>query len=237
MHLRVAQAKKKDLADARAMEKLAKKPQLAVFDNQPESLLKGSGGEEGMRRVIGAGKRRKAAPKKEDIEISELVEEASSSDEEEADAKEEGRKFARHLMEVQGPEFLRKFHEGVMEFCEGHSGLEGGRVVPPGGVAAKTYGNVPQAPASFQRNGVMLDVAADQSAPAPKRRGRGKAMPGAVPLPLAEPPSVPIMNGAGASRSERAKMVSFLMKQKGMSLGEASKHIKAKGAKSLADLK
>jgi hypothetical protein len=232
-----------------------------------------------MRRVVGAGKARRA-PAKKDIEISELVEEASSSDGEDADAKEEGRKFARHLMEAQGADFLKKFHEGLMEFCEENMELErgrgvlriehgveggrivppgkcmtGGRVIPPGGISAKAYGNPPQAPASFERNGVMLDVAAEQSAPVRRGRGKrddgavsqtvsprglsGKAMPGtgpgAVPLPLAEPPTIPIMRGG--KRSDRANMVSFLMKQKGMSLGEASKHIKAKGATSLSDLK
>ena len=85
------------------------------------------------------------------------------------------------------------------------SGL-GGQDVPPGGLAPMAYGNVPQAPASFQRNTV----------------GMGKPM---------KEVAFHTHGGAKPKRapSHRAKVVAQVMKEKGMKLGEASKYVKEHG--------
>lgn len=124
--------------------------------------------------------------------------------------------------------------------------IQGGEVgvLPPPDI---TYGNPPQAPASFERNTVgmgkkvcmpkkkyvkehqkligMLNEGskkmaseANEQAMEMKQRGMGRAGAGGY-------------SGAGASdaRKRRGQAVSRLMKEKGMSLGEASKYIKEHG--------
>jgi hypothetical protein len=133
----------------------------------------------------------------------------------------------------------------------------GGQDVPPGGLAHVAYGNAPQAPASFKRNTVgegkpMLGekgkgtrkmagegFLSDLGIPVvsniaglfglgaeKKARGRpkkGSALPAGAGLAGAGP-----VAGAG-KRSARGQMISKLMKEKGMSLPEASRFLKENG--------
>jgi hypothetical protein len=78
----------------------------------------------------------------------------------------------------------------------------GGQDVPPGGLAPVAYGNVPQAPASFQRNTV----------------GMGKLTITHGGQKKAKRPA-----------SHRQQVVAQVMREKGMKLGEASKYVKEHG--------
>lgn len=91
------------------------------------------------------------------------------------------------------------------------SGL-GGSDVPPNGVAPMSYGNVPQAPASFRRNTVGMGK---------PRKALGADGHGLAPAPK--------MVGSGA-RSARGQMISRIMKERGLSLGQASKYLKEHGS-------
>ncbi len=102
----------------------------------------------------------------------------------------------------------------------GHSGMSGakqglpgsgtgGQDVPPGGVAPVAYGSPPQAPASFARNTAGMGR--------PRAVGMGRAG-GAMP-----------MEKAAKRSSQRGQMISKLMKEHGMTLGQASKHLKENG--------
>jgi len=85
----------------------------------------------------------------------------------------------------------------------------GGQDVPPGGVAPVAYGSPPQAPASFARNTAGMGR--------PRAVGMGRAG-GAKP-----------MEKAAKRSSQRGQMISKLMKEHGMTLGQASKHLKENG--------
>lgn len=88
----------------------------------------------------------------------------------------------------------------------------GGSDVPPNGIAPVAYGNAPQAPASFKRNTVGMGR---------PRKALGADGHGMAPAPK--------MVGSGA-RSARGQLISKLMREnKGMTLGQASKHIKENG--------
>lgn len=93
----------------------------------------------------------------------------------------------------------------------------GGQDVPPGGIAPVAYGNVPQAPASFKRNTVGMG-----------RAGGGRAG-GAAPAGAGNLHIVHEGMGKPKRASARGQMVSKLMKEKGMTLGEASRYIKEHG--------
>ena len=106
------------------------------------------------------------------------------------------------------------YHAPVQDVKLPGSGT-GGQDVPPGGVAPRVYGNPPQAPASFERNTVGMGARAGGA-----RSGGGK-------LTITH-------GGAAMPKSKRAPsarnmMISKLMKEKGMSLPEASKYIKEHG--------
>nr|WPF46804.1 MAG: hypothetical protein [Lake Baikal virophage 12] len=87
----------------------------------------------------------------------------------------------------------------------------GGQDLPPNSVAPRTYGNTPSAPASFARNTVGMGRAGAGMA--------GAGMAGASNGKMKKP-RAPTARGA---------MVSKLMKEQGMSLGEASRYIKQHG--------
>jgi hypothetical protein len=91
-----------------------------------------------------------------------------------------------------------------------------GANVNPGGVAPVAYGNPPQAPKSFKRNGVMLDRAA--------RGGAGSAGAGLT--------GGVVTGGAAASskRAERGRKIAMIMREKGMTLPQASAYLKAHGS-------
>ena len=86
----------------------------------------------------------------------------------------------------------------------------GGADVPPNGIAPMAYGNVPQAPASFKRNTVGM--------------GRPRKALGADGHGMAPAPKM------AGGRSARGQMISKLMKEKGLTLGQASKWLKEHGS-------
>jgi hypothetical protein len=90
-------------------------------------------------------------------------------------------------------------------------GGPGGQNVPPGGLAPKTYGNPPQAPASFKRNTVGMGRAGAGKLEITHHGGAGRAGAGAA--------------GAG-KRAARGAKISALMREHGMTLGQASKYLK-----------
>jgi len=90
----------------------------------------------------------------------------------------------------------------------------GGQDLPPNSIAPRTYGNTPSAPASFARNTVGMGRAGAGMAGA----GMAGASNGMMKMKKEKRP--PTARGA---------MVSRLMKEQGMSLGEASRYIKQHG--------
>jgi hypothetical protein len=85
----------------------------------------------------------------------------------------------------------------------------GGQDLPPNSLAPRTYGNTPSAPASFARNTVGMG-----------RAGAGMAGASNGMMKMKKEKRPPTARGA---------MVSKLMKEQGMSLGEASRYIKQHG--------
>jgi hypothetical protein len=189
------------------MEKQAQKPQLSVYDNEPEPTATPS---EAMSRLVGSGKRRgKKAPHAAVAAHSEAAE-------------EEGRAFARHLKKMKGKDFYDAFHKGLMsggamemeDTTDEEVEMEGGAmpampIVPPGGVKAKATGNPPQAPRGFERNSVELDRAARYDDEAPPTEGAGKPK-----------------KAKSAARSARGQMIARLMREEGLTLPQASKRLK-----------
>jgi hypothetical protein len=222
--MRKNQKSKMLLRDARAMELMGKKPQLAIYDNELEPTLSGAGagGEAGLNRVVGAGKRRARKAKG-----GEMPEPASPPSETEGVADKEGREFAKHIRKLKGKKFLDAFHRGLMAAADGDSDveMEGGALVP-GGVAARTTGNPPQAPASFTRNSVSLDREA------PTLAGAGNLTIHHEAPTLAGAGNLTIHHeGAAKPKTKRAPSargaaISKMMKEHGVSLGEASKMLK-----------
>ena len=273
--LRQAQRGRKQMADARAMEKQAQRPQLAAYDNEPEPTMEVEGA--GLDRVVGAGKRRskKAAAAPAPVMESDegtsrrpRVAEAGMDK-----AEEEGVAFARHLKQLKGKKFFDAFHKGLMsggaacmsggaeeeesesdkeEVVVVESGegsprrqrvAEGGRrrrkvvkggaelppmpIVPPGGVRARTRGNPPQSPATFERNSVSLDVAAREEDAVPATAGAGT-------LHITHDTSRGGRASASAeggkrksaNRSARGQMIAKLMREEGLTLPQASKKLK-----------
>ena len=244
--MRDNQGKRLALADRRATELALKHPQL-MDDNQLEPIKaerKRGGGMAGLARVVGGRKKK--------------VEESESDEELEGGAKH-GKKFARHLLENNGKEFVEQFLKGYHSAMKGGSdglimdnktkarmgrmkqtggalppaGLEvehalmspakvglpgaslGGQDVPPNGLAPVAYGSAPQAPASFKRNTVGLGA----QYPLPSAQvGTGRKKKAVV---IEEATVV-----KGGARAQRGAAISKLMKEKGMTLGEASRYLK-----------
>ena len=201
--MRENQESKKLLRNARALERQAKRPQLTIYDNEPKPTV--SGGEAGLKRVVGAGRRKKAA-----AAAAEVAAEAEPAEREDDDiADKEGKAFAKHLRKLKGKKFLDAFHRGLMSAADSASDeegkMEGGRLVP-NAVAPVAYGNTPQAPASFERNSVILDREA------PTLAGAGGA----------------VLAGGRKKRapSARGQAIAQLMKTHKMTLAEASKYLK-----------
>lgn len=113
----------------------------------------------------------------------------------------------------------------------------GGQDVPPGGLAPIAYGNTPQAPASFARNTIGMGRPAGAgmyggAMPAgagmvcsTKERGGAKAL-------LGRPGHGTQQGGvvSGGGRSARGQAIAKLMREKGLTLGQASKHLKEHGS-------
>lgn len=256
---RIAASKRQLLAEARALELEAKHPQISIGDPAPkptEPQPMTGGGDAGLARVVGRGRRKKAAKAPSPRSSSPSSE--SDEEELSGGARMHGKMLAEHLQQMHGAGFLDDFAKGFMSVIkpvasiasfipgpigavgkvvsgalggakprkmrggagyavehsmmspamsgEPGSGL-GGQDVPPGGLAPVAYGNPPQAPASFKRNTVGMG-----------RAGGGRAG-GAAPAGGAKPKRA----------SARGQMVSKLMREKGMTLGEASRYIKEHG--------
>lgn len=117
-------------------------------------------------------------------------------------------------------------HARMLSASFGNRGAAiGGQDVPKGGLSPIAYGSPPQAPASFQRNTVGM--------------GRAAAMKGAGKLQVEinhgdEMMEGGIMKKGGAMKKKRQPSarniaISKLMKGRGMTLAEASRHIKEHG--------
>ncbi len=108
----------------------------------------------------------------------------------------------------------------------------GGQDVPPGGVAPVAYGNAPQAPASFARNAVGEGMLGGPGRGI-RKGGAKKAMLGlpghGVMKGSARPAGAGVASGAG-KRSARGQAIAKLMKEKGMTLPQASKYLKEHGS-------
>lgn len=206
--MRENQSVKANKLALRAMERQAKMPQLMIHpDVETTSGAAVGGGKAGLRRVVGAGKRKAK------------VECESESDEElEGGAKHMGRLMYDHLAKVHGEKYARRFMKGgfgvtsappqgqlVTHATMEHGGLPGApataATLPKGAIAPVAYGGVPQAPASFKRNAVDLGA------------------PGIL-------PSAIVGTGKPKRTSARGQKIRELMKSKGMSLPEASKYLK-----------
>lgn len=110
--MRATQSKKNALGKARAMEMQMKSPQLmdpTLLEPTTDDVIhgKGGGGEAGIRRVIGTGKR--GRPRKVAGTSNGYMEGGAMND-----AHQMGAKIAEQLMQLHGKEFADKFHSGVM---------------------------------------------------------------------------------------------------------------------------
>lgn len=121
--------------------------------------------------------------------------------------------------ETPGGDGLEVSHARMMSSRFGNRGAAiSGQDVPAGGLAPVAYGNAPQAPASFQRNSVGMGRAAEL-------KGKGK-------LEIEVKHGDEMMEGGAKKKrqpSARNIAISKLMRGKGMSLAEASRHIKEHG--------
>lgn len=262
--MRVNQSAKGALRDVRALERMKQRKNYTKFDpslkpqdpsGMPPSgsnlkklngLGKGGANEAGMQRVIGAGKKKRGGYVPDSNRINNAAgggkgEESDSSDEEmEGGRKYMGKMLAKHLSEVHGGRYLKKFLKGMggIEVVHaqqspalmGEAGSAlGGQDVPPGGVAAVAYGNPPQAPASFKRNSVGLGRGAD--APATPRGGGKLTIThgGAHAMAPACTTEAAVEGGrrkVAGRPNPRGQMIAKLMREHGISLGEASRMLK-----------
>jgi hypothetical protein len=253
--MRVNQGAKNLLGKARAMERMYERKNYTKYDPTLEPLNprgmppsgsnlkklnglgRGGANEAGLQRVIGTGKSGKKkmcggyVPDSNRINNAaggDKGDESDTSDEEmEGGRKHMGKMLAKHLSEVHGGRYLKKFLKGMGGIEVAHArqspamtGLAGsalgGQDVPPGGVAAVAYGTPPQAPASFKRNTVGLGRGAD--APA-TRRGGGK---------LTITHGGADMQGCAKPKrtNARGQAIAKLMRERGCSLAEASRMLK-----------
>jgi hypothetical protein len=255
---RVGKAKE-ILAEDRAMELQSKRPQLKAESYmarpEPTEPQPRGGGDAGLARLVGRGKKHS----KKQME-HESDDEMEGGGKHQGKMLGEHLKqlhgagflstFAKGLLSAMGEgragagmAGAGMAGAGVLEIRHGGRGYAGagsdvshaqhvpvqdlpvsGHSVPPGGLAPMTMGNAPQAPESFRRNQVGMGRAGAGRAGA-GRAGAGRAGAGRAGAGMA---------GAGDKpkrSSERGQMISKLMKEHGMSLGEASKYLKEHGNK------
>lgn len=138
------------------------------------------------------------------------------------------------------PTGLQVAHARMDSYRVGEPGSAlGGQDVPPGGEAPIAYGNVPQAPASFARNSVGMGRAGGGTTKGMMRKTARRAYEGMGNLHITHMGEGRAGGGSagggragGAKRkpSARGMMVSKLMKEKGMTLPEASRYLKEHGS-------
>jgi hypothetical protein len=152
--------------------------------------------------------------------------------------------LAKHLLDQHGEKYLKKFANGLMRGGAGinvvhapyspatfepNDSHTGGQTVPPGGVAPKAYGNPPQAPASFQRNTVGMGMSGGRARKAaPVENNVDKF----IAAGIEGGGQLTIHHGEGKPKrtNARGQMISKLMKERGMTLPEASRYIKEHGS-------
>jgi hypothetical protein len=123
-------------------------------------------------------------------------------------------------------------HAPMDEHDEGLPGAaRGGQDVVPGAVAPRAYGNVPQAPASFKRNTVGMGQSHGSKAAGAAQHGSGIIS--GLNIPIIS--GIAGMFGLGKEKKKRApsarnQAIAKLMREKGMSLGEASAYLKQHGS-------
>lgn len=229
LKLRNLRAGQSELAQRRALEYAARKPQLLVFDNEPKPIEGAGayeGGEKGIARLV--GRRKGGAMKKKSRSPSPELEGAGFMD----DLGMVGDLMAQSFKRMFGGAKMCDYDKEMPKKLEGGAGVQQlaharmasgglpgaartGAIVPPGGVAPVAYGNPPQAPKSFARNDVMLDRAARGGAGA---TGAGLTGGG-------------VTGGAAASkRAERGRKIAMIMREKGMTLPQASAYLKKHGS-------
>lgn len=256
--MRQNQGKKNALANMRAAERQRRMPQnLQSTELEPTPTGRG-GGAAGLARVVGAGRKRGGGMRapSTDSETSMSSGEGGARHMgrlmHEHLTKMHGKGYADKFMGSAAPRNLRPMgvqveHASMMPARVGlpGSGL-GGQDVPPGGMAPQAYGNAPQAPVSFQRNSV--DVGSMGLLPLPSAqvgsgRRKMKAAPASVHTRMADEyeggkasrtregvydNTDPVRGGA---RAMRGAAISKLMREKGMTLPEASRYLKEHGMK------
>ena len=233
LKLRNMRAGQSELAQRRALEYAAQKPQLLIYDNEPkpiEGMGAHEGGEKGIARLIGRRKapKMKGAGLMDDLGmVGDLMSQsfkrmfggAKEDDEMSCECEMKTEHKGRKMPKVKGS------GGGVQQIVHasmssGKVGLPGaartGAQVPPGGVAPVAYGNPPQAPKGYIRNSVMLDRAARGEVVGSGAVGGG-AVGGAAP-------------STASKRAERGRKIAMIMREKGMTLGQASAWLKAHGS-------
>ena len=295
--LDVAASKRRDLAQARALELQAQHPQLSVFENgvedrSPEALHGSGGGDAGLARVVGKGRKPKAVKGASNGKMND-ADSCSSSDsnnEMRGGAHTQGKMLGEHLMKLHGAGFFDDFLSGlksvakplanVAAFLPGPLGMVGkvasvlggkkprgrprkdasfqmsggnnqivhatydsppgsaigGQDVPPGGVAPRVYGNVPQAPASFERNTVgmgKLTITHGGRAKKAQSTEQGAGFISDLGIPLIS--NVAGMFGLGKEKKPKRPPTAYqtamgkLMREKKMKMAEAAAYLKKHG--------
>lgn len=261
--LRAARSMLLENRDARAMEKLALKPQLMGSNQLVATVPRpmSGGGEAGLRRVAGSGRPRMTKVPNRPAESRELMEDA---DELREHAVAQGRQLAGELHKIRGGAYMKHFMSGMGKLDEmesesdeemsgcGKLRMMHGGMMMHGGVGVLPdivpgYGNPPQAPESFKRNTVGMGKAAkrmmgcakesmiqDQDSKRMKQVQEIKGLKARKDMSLyrdMEQAKVEDMSGGMKvdKRKLRGAAMSRLMKENGMSLGEAAKYIKQHG--------
>lgn len=255
--LRDNQGKLLTKAKIRALERQAKMPQ-NMLSTELEPSTKRGGGMAGLARVVGSGKKGKRACSPESVSSMSSGEGGARHMGRmmfEHLSKLHGDKYAKKFMggaapRGMAPSGIEVSHASMTPAQMGLPGQAlGGQDVPPGGMAPRAYGSAPQAPATFQRNTVALGSKGllpsaqvgngrkGTAHKAPSVHSTMNEMEGGVVLggpnrgvykgvAIAQAAPAPM---AGGARAARGAAISKLMKEKGMTLGQASKHIKEHG--------
>lgn len=248
--LRASQPLLLEMRDARAMEKLSRHPQL-MGPNQLKATVEKpavGGGEAGLKRVVGRGRGRPPMTKVPN-RPAESVELRDDADDIREHAEEQGKRLASELHQIRGGAYMKHFMKG-MGYARSRSSspgsapntLHGGIGVLPD--IEPGYGNPPQAPASFERNTVGMGKAqkkmmkeAKEMAEEPKAMRKVKLVKQLEAIKarrmgdMARDVEQAKVEGSGKvdKRKMRGSAISRLMKEKGMTLGEASKYVKEHG--------
>jgi len=240
--MRENQGSKLSMAKMRALERQSKMPQNEMNTELEPTTRSRGGGQAGLARVIGAGKKKRE-------------ESPCSVDSGEGGASHMGQMMREHLTKLHGCGYANKFFTGggaprglppsgrqvshaLMSQATQPGQALGGQNVPPQGIAPMAYGSAPQAPSTFQRNSVSLGSQGMLPLPS-AQTGNGKM---SLKLTEVKSPKLPMVKGGAVllnkqgvkggaepkinNRSARGLAVSKCMKGMGLTLGQASKYVK-----------